>query len=40
MQAERGGGEPGEIEALRRKSELIQEAAAIRTRMRDSQLVR
>jgi hypothetical protein len=39
-QAEQGGGDPSQIEALRRKSELAQEGAAIRKRMRESQLVR
>lgn len=38
--AEQGGGDPAEIDALRRKSELIQEAAAIKKRQRESQLVR
>ncbi|EFN51423.1 hypothetical protein CHLNCDRAFT_28067, partial [Chlorella variabilis] len=35
---QQGGGDPSQIEALRRKSELSQEAAGIKRRMRESQL--
>ena len=40
LQVEQGGGDPSQIEALRRKSELSQEAAGIKRRMRESQLSR
>jgi hypothetical protein len=40
LKVEHGGGDPLEIVALRRKSELIQEAAAIKQSMRESQLSR
>ena len=40
VQAEQEGGDATEIVALRRKAELIQEAEAIKKRMRESQLTR
>ncbi|PRW61094.1 superkiller viralicidic activity 2-like 2 isoform A [Chlorella sorokiniana] len=38
-QAEQGSGDPSQLEALRKKSELIQEAEALKKRMKESQLV-
>ncbi|KAI7838418.1 hypothetical protein COHA_007790 [Chlorella ohadii] len=38
-QAEQGSGDPSQLDALRKKSELIQESEAIKKRMKESQLV-
>lgn len=40
VQAEQGTGDPSQLAALRKKSELVQEGEALKKRMRESQLVR